>query len=215
GRIYRVYPSGKKLRPIPDLTKLSTTALAYELKTHNGTVRDLIHLELVRRNDPEAVETLERIAGSATLPAQVQPDELRFSQNFNAAARLQALCILGALKKLPDNYALGGLIDADPAVRRHAIRLCEAALRAPSGFQLMDRLCGMASDPDRGVRYQLALSLGECQNPIVAQPLGELLLANLQDKWMRAAVASSRSEEHTSELQSRSDLVCRLLLEKK
>src|SRR5438034_5400739 len=55
----------------------------------------------------------------------------------------------------------------------------------------MDRLCGMASDPDRGVRYQLALSLGECQNPIVAQPLGELLLANLEDKWMRAAVASS------------------------
>src|SRR2546421_9405231 len=28
-------------------------------------------------------------------------------------------------------------------------------------------------------------------------------------------VAQSRSEEHTSELQSRSDLVCRLLLEKK
>src|SRR2546421_3386774 len=31
----------------------------------------------------------------------------------------------------------------------------------------------------------------------------------------RAAPAASRSEEHTSELQSRSDLVCRLLLEKK
>src|SRR5206468_13008321 len=30
-----------------------------------------------------------------------------------------------------------------------------------------------------------------------------------------AAVTGSRSEEHTSELQSRSDLVCRLLLEKK
>src|SRR5438034_1672889 len=30
-----------------------------------------------------------------------------------------------------------------------------------------------------------------------------------------AATASSRSEEHTSELQSHSDLVCRLLLEKK
>src|SRR5206468_10390534 len=29
------------------------------------------------------------------------------------------------------------------------------------------------------------------------------------------AVGSGRSEEHTSELQSRSDLVCRLLLEKK
>src|SRR5207249_7081826 len=31
----------------------------------------------------------------------------------------------------------------------------------------------------------------------------------------RAAGARSRSEEHTSELQSRFDLVCRLLLEKK
>src|SRR5206468_10955312 len=31
----------------------------------------------------------------------------------------------------------------------------------------------------------------------------------------RAAASSTRSEEHTSELQSRSDLVCRLLLEKK
>src|SRR2546428_6697820 len=31
----------------------------------------------------------------------------------------------------------------------------------------------------------------------------------------RLPSASSRSEEHTSELQSRSDLVCRLLLEKK
>src|SRR5476649_3000694 len=33
------------------------------------------------------------------------------------------------------------------------------------------------------------------------------------DNWLLAA--GSRSEEHTSELQSHSDLVCRLLLEKK
>src|SRR3989440_9340371 len=31
----------------------------------------------------------------------------------------------------------------------------------------------------------------------------------------RRAIIAERSEEHTSELQSRSDLVCRLLLEKK
>src|SRR5207247_7480249 len=35
------------------------------------------------------------------------------------------------------------------------------------------------------------------------------------DTSMRLAVRSVRSEEHTSELQSRVDLVCRLLLEKK
>src|SRR5206468_11083888 len=34
-------------------------------------------------------------------------------------------------------------------------------------------------------------------------------------KALRAAASRTRSEEHTSELQSRSDLVCRLLLEKK
>src|SRR5439155_26657138 len=33
--------------------------------------------------------------------------------------------------------------------------------------------------------------------------------------WARAIAAPSRSEEHTSELQSRGHLVCRLLLEKK
>src|SRR5437588_5765157 len=33
--------------------------------------------------------------------------------------------------------------------------------------------------------------------------------------WQFAALGALRSEEHTSELQSHSDLVCRLLLEKK
>src|SRR5215203_6818107 len=35
------------------------------------------------------------------------------------------------------------------------------------------------------------------------------------DAWQRPIASSSRSEEHTSELQSRQYLVCRLLLEKK
>src|SRR5690349_23650996 len=33
--------------------------------------------------------------------------------------------------------------------------------------------------------------------------------------WIAICLSMSRSEEHTSELQSRRDLVCRLLLEKK
>src|SRR2546421_5595835 len=40
--------------------------------------------------------------------------------------------------------------------------------------------------------------------------------APLRGSWVRTGpAATGRSEEHTSELQSRSDLVCRLLLEKK
>src|SRR2546427_2131456 len=42
------------------------------------------------------------------------------------------------------------------------------------------------------------------------------LAANLGGAWLlHADAATSRSEEHTSELQSQSNLVCRLLLEKK
>src|SRR6267378_5407733 len=45
---------------------------------------------------------------------------------------------------------------------------------------------------------------------VIALDVDEEMLKRIQDK-ARAA----RSEEHTSELQSRRDLVCRLLLEKK
>src|SRR2546421_5049439 len=40
-------------------------------------------------------------------------------------------------------------------------------------------------------------------------------LTDVRESIHLRAIARERSEEHTSELQSRSDLVCRLLLEKK
>src|SRR2546421_8268517 len=52
---------------------------------------------------------------------------------------------------------------------------------------------------------------------LLASPLPRVLSATLPlaDFASARSRATSRSEEHTSELQSRSDLVCRLLLEKK
>src|SRR2546428_3993748 len=46
-----------------------------------------------------------------------------------------------------------------------------------------------------------------------ARRAGELFVAHATRS--RGGAPAKRSEEHTSELQSRSDLVCRLLLEKK
>src|SRR5690349_22898689 len=43
----------------------------------------------------------------------------------------------------------------------------------------------------------------------------EQAVEDLDPRLCRAALVEARSEEHTSELQSRRDLVCRLLLEKK
>src|SRR5690606_40304242 len=46
------------------------------------------------------------------------------------------------------------------------------------------------------------------------RPLNNLLWGYVQDEPHRLSVVRRRSEEHTSELQSRENLVCRLLLEK-
>src|SRR5206468_7621918 len=59
--------------------------------------------------------------------------------------------------------------------------------------------------PDSGGTYFLPRLVGSARAIGLAM-LGERLIAEQ---------AAERSEEHTSELQSRSDLVCRLLLEKK
>src|SRR5256886_13431240 len=55
------------------------------------------------------------------------------------------------------------------------------------------------------------------RSPVVSQGREDVLGSGLSDRRRqdRAGTAYPRSEEHTSELQSQSNLVCRLLLEKK
>src|SRR3712207_8159721 len=69
------------------------------------------------------------------------------------------------------------------------------------------------------------LGYGNYADAIVEAPSGQLtvpdarmrraIMALRNDPDAAAAMAGARSEEHTSELQSRQYLVCRLLLEKK
>src|SRR5260221_3819908 len=56
-----------------------------------------------------------------------------------------------------------------------------------------------------------------CQKATARHLKSTSLLLSPSQNWMIGVSSSSlsRSEEHTSELQSHSDLVCRLLLEKK
>src|SRR2546430_4372156 len=49
----------------------------------------------------------------------------------------------------------------------------------------------------------------------LSEPYSSLILSNARDASQIRQDSSGRSEEHTSELQSQSNLVCRLLLEKK
>src|SRR5438034_7378325 len=88
-------------------------------------------------------------------------------------------------------------------------------MRVP--MKLPQKIVPVAADADRGDR----------RPPVLAARRGVLDLhvlavAILPDRAFERGAAvrvdrvrSARSEEHTSELQSHSDLVCRLLLEKK
>src|SRR5436309_3046236 len=158
GRIYRVYPKGKKLRPVLDLTKLSPAKLAAMLDTPNGTERDRIHQELVFGGDRkqesggrkqesggrshhrlrpaterggQVIETLSQLAVSSKLPA----------------VRLQALCVLDGLGALNPGPVERAMVDAHPAVRANAIRLSESFMRSMTS-SLAQALFRVVNDPE-------------------------------------------------------------------
>src|SRR5207248_9395993 len=67
----------------------------------------------------------------------------------------------------------------------------------------------------RGIRYEIDLKADPAPAVLaVASEVREALL-NILENALTAMPQGGRSEEHTSELQSPYDLVCRLLLEKK
>ncbi|HZV33865.1 MAG TPA: neutral/alkaline non-lysosomal ceramidase N-terminal domain-containing protein, partial [Verrucomicrobiae bacterium] len=171
GRIYRICPANKKLRPVPNLRKLSTAKLVAALDTPNGTLRDLVHIELVQRGNQSAVRPLSELAVKSGLPA----------------VRVQALCVLDGMNALAPDLLVTALHDPDVHVRRQAIRLSETSLAASSALQ--EAVLKLTDDP--GVSYQLALSLGEWKDVRAGEALGQIARAKMGDAWIRAAVLSA------------------------
>src|SRR2546427_5486633 len=62
--------------------------------------------------------------------------------------------------------------------------------------------------------YQWEFGATVDNSPMVVRGQTTLILEKRKDRWVIVHF-DDRSEEHTSELQSQSNLVCRLLLEKK
>jgi putative heme-binding domain-containing protein len=188
GRIYRIAPKGRKLRPIRDLTKLSTARLVAALDIANGTERDRIHQELVfsarqRSAEREANGALENLASTSKLPA----------------VRLQALCILDGLGALKPPVVASALSDSDANVRANAVRLSE---RFQTASPLKESLAKLVNDPDIQVRYQLALSLGQWNEPWASEALGKLAMRDAGDAWMRGAILSSAVQQPAAILKS-------------
>src|SRR5690349_25113829 len=88
----------------------------------------------------------------------------------------------------------------------------------PEGLPIETVYIESGSEIEREIYLSLTLNRERGRVAVIASAAGgmdiEEVAAHEPEKILRADI-SPRSEEHTSELQSRRDLVCRLLLEKK
>jgi putative membrane-bound dehydrogenase-like protein len=172
GRIYRVRPKNRELRPVPRLDKLDTAGLVAALDSPNGWQRDLASDRLLSEGK-SAVKPLEALAANSP----------------RAEARLHALCVLGAMGEQKSAVVQAALADSHPGVRRHAIRLAEPLLaKAP---ELGGALLNLLDDADAQVRLQLAYTLGEWRDDRAGRALATLALRHADDPYLTAAVLSS------------------------
>jgi putative membrane-bound dehydrogenase-like protein len=173
GRIYRIVPRGRSLRPVPKLDRLSTRDLAAALDSPNGTLRDSVHRLLVHRGDRSVAPVLAELAASSQHPE----------------CRAQALGVLDGLGALDSAVILRALGDTHPGVRREAARLAQPRLSADAAIG--QAVLRRADDPAITVRFQVALTLGDWPAPEAGRALGRLAAQDGGDRWMRAAVLSS------------------------
>jgi putative heme-binding domain-containing protein len=182
GRIYRVLPKDAKPRSWPRLDKLNTAQLVAALDSTNGWQRDMAQQLLVSRRDDAAVQPLARLVKSAKRPT----------------TRLQALCTLGVLEKLPEDLIITALLDSHPAVRRQAIRLAES--RVDSSPALLNSLIKQANDPDAKVALQLACTLGATHNPQKIDALAKIAARHGNDTYVLTGIMSSTNDNELGPL---------------
>src|SRR3712207_7062447 len=96
-------------------------------------------------------------------------------------------------------------------------------IRRPPRSTLFPYTTLFRSDPPRGTERHRGEGLRGCRIPVQGTALGARKLSGggvrparaHSGRFVKRGASAYRSEEHTSELQSRQYLVCRLLLEKK
>ena len=185
GRIYRVVPVGTKLRPIPNLAKLSTDKLVTALNSRNGWQRDTVQRLLLERDDKKSLPGLF--------------DMVIFPRIYRPQVRMQALCTLDGLQHLaPKEYssAIGLNLDSasDPVVIRQAIRLSEPYLNKSP--KLAKSLLKHLDNKDAQVQLQLICTLGEWDSPEAGKALGEFAVTHEFDPYLNAAWLSSINKKN-------------------
>jgi putative heme-binding domain-containing protein len=180
GRIYRVFPTGAKLRTAPNLAALDAVALVAALDSSSGWQRDTVQRLLAERDASDAIPALRALCAAAKHPK----------------VRLQALATLGTLPSpaaLDSATVRQALRDPHPAVRTFALRASEAL--AAKAADVLSAALACADDADFTVRHQLALSLGAFRDPRAVETLARLAERDGKEPQMRLAILSSLSPE--------------------
>jgi putative membrane-bound dehydrogenase-like protein len=173
GRIYRVFPTGTKLRSAPNLVKLDNNALTDALNSPNGWQRDTAQRLLYERHATQAAPQIRKLVTRATDPK----------------VRVQALAALGTLETLDSETIQQSLRDPHPAVRAQALRASETLAANPS--KVFPAVLACLEEADFTVRYQFALSLGAFHDARVPETLAKLAERDGHQPQMRLAILSS------------------------
>lgn len=178
GRIYRIRPTHQPIRKhwnpcFDDVPMLSDP---------NGWRRMQAHQSLLVAPSNEDIKALQRVLKSWPVPV----------------ARLHALWILnglGLFDRADSEYRVSlieATKDGDWHIRSTAIQIASGYLKEDAG--LTSEVLKLVSDPDVGVRFQVALALGETQSHEATQALSALALRDGHDEWFRKGILTSAAE---------------------
>lgn len=183
GRIYRIPPIGSK--PVDrsegmNLGNVSVGQLVDALANTNIWWRKNAQRLLMDRKPKEAIPLLKEMAINVDAPL----------------GRLHALWTLEGLGQLSPEMIKRALTDPISGIRENAIRLAELHLHETP--VLSDALLELKDDTDPKVRYQLLLTLGYMDTPLVSKVRQDLLFKDIKDEWFQIAALSASSVQHSS-----------------
>ncbi len=204
GRIYRIYPEGKKPRALPRMDKMTISDLVEALTSPNGWTRDMAQHLLIPH-----FASIDFSKGPLTPKSIILCEALLDHRKIESPmARMHAWCILETsydlgsaalrgtalsaetfLRGMRDRTFFGLLTERNAGLRRQGIRVLEKWVN--ENDQLGPFLLKFLDDSDPQVRLQLACTLGEWKDPRAGKGLGHLLAANSGDRYLMAAALSS------------------------
>ena len=206
GRLWRLTPPKFKPRKPPRLGRATTAELVATLENPNSWWRETAQRLLFERQDKSVVPALRKMVKRGKTPQArlhalwtlvglnglTNEDVLAGLKDRAAGVRENAVTLAELqLTAEPEGRARRSARAADvKAYDTDAERRARSDAPYPTA-QLVTRLLKLASDPDAGVRLQLALTLGEISDPRAADALATIAKRDAGDPWIRTAVLSS------------------------